>query len=120
MTETSRFPENERDVASDHLVETPETLRDSDPESPPMDRGSEASDRPLGAEKHGTTNAEAAEGESLDDRLAEEVPDVGARDPVDDQVADDPGTIAQDGVDAELTDDETLADAYEGEDVTRD
>ena len=119
-TETSRFPENERDVDSDHLVETPESLRDSDPESPPMDRGSEASDRPLGAEKHGTTNAEAAEGESLDDRLAEEVPDVGAHDPVDDVVADDPATFAQDGVDAELTDDETLADAYEGEDVTRD
>jgi hypothetical protein len=119
MTETSGFPENERDVDADHLVETPETLRDSDPEAPPMDRGSEASDRPLGAEKHGTTHKEAAEGESLDERLAEEVPDVDAHDPVDDVVADDPATFARDGVDAEVTDDETLGDVYEGEEVTR-
>jgi hypothetical protein len=118
MTETSRFPENERDVDADHLVETPESLRDGDPETPPMDRGSEATDRPLGAEKHGTTHAEAEEGEPLDDRLAEEVPDVGEHDPVDDVVADHPETFAQDAADAELTDDEGLADAYEGEDVT--
>jgi hypothetical protein len=115
MTETSGFTETDRDVDADHLVETPETLRDGDPETPPMDRGSEASDRPLGAEKHGTTHAEAAQGESLDERLAEEVPDVDAHDPVEDVVADDPATFGQDGVDAELTDDVTLADAYEGE-----
>jgi hypothetical protein len=118
MTETSGFPETERDVNADHLVETPETLRDSDPEAPPMDRGSEATDRPLGAEKHGTTHEEAAAGESLDDRLAEEVPDVGEHDPVDDVVADHPETFAQDPTDAELTDDDALGDAYEGEDVT--
>ena len=117
MTETSGFPETERDVDADHLVETPETLRDADPEAPPMDRGSVASDRPLGAEKHGTTHQEAAEGESLDDRLAEEVPDVGEHDPVDDVVADHPDTFGQDDVDAELTDEAALADAYEGEQV---
>ena len=32
-------------------------------------------DRPLGAEKHGTTHAEAQEGEPLDDRLSQEVPE---------------------------------------------
>jgi hypothetical protein len=114
MTETSRFPDNERDVDADHLVETPESLRDGDPETPPMDRGSEASDRPLGAEKHGTTHAEAEEGESLDGRLAEEVPDVGERDPVDDVVADHPETFAQDAADAEQTDESVLEDAYAG------
>jgi len=112
MTETSRFPENERDVDADHLVETPESLRDGDPETPPMDRGSEATDRPLGAEKHGTTHAEAEEGESLDDRLAEEVPDVGEHDPVDDVVADHPETFAQDAADTEQTDEAVLDDAY--------
>jgi len=112
MTETSGIPQGERDVDADHLVETPETLRDSDPEAPPMDRGIEASDRPLGAEKHGTTHQEAAEGEPLDERLAEEVPDVGAHDPIDDVVADHPETFGTGRADAELTGDDELADAY--------
>ena len=122
MTDSAPYPEPEqdlpRDTAADRLVETPESLRDEDPEAPPMDRGADASDRPLGAEKHGTTHEEAAEGESLDDRLAEEVPDVGAHDPIDDVVADHPETFGQDDVDAELTDEAALADAYEGEEVT--
>lgn len=69
------FGEKTRDIDHDQLVETPESLQDQDPEAMPMDRGNEASDRPLGAEKHGTTHAEAEEGEPLDDRLAQEVPD---------------------------------------------
>jgi hypothetical protein len=116
MTESSQFTDaatdTEHDSDADRLVETPDSLRDGDPETPPMDRGSEASDRPLGAEKHGTTHAEAEEGESLDDRLAEEVPDVGAHDPVDDVVADHPETFARDAADAEETDEAVLDDAY--------
>lgn len=69
------FGEKTRDIDHDQLVETPESLQDEDPEVMPMDRGTEASDRPLGAEKHGTTHAEAQEGEPLDDRLAQEVPE---------------------------------------------
>ena len=76
MSQPDPFPEH--DVDADHMVETPETLQDADPEAPPMDRGTEASDRPLAAEKHGTTHAEAAQGQTLDDRLAEEEPDVGS------------------------------------------
>ena len=90
------FPEADRDIDADHLVETPQSLRDSDPEAPPMDRGSLATDRPLGAEKFGTTHSEEALGEPLDDRLAQEVPDVDEHDPVEDIVADDPGTFADD------------------------
>ena len=103
------FAEDTHDTDADHLVETPESLRDSDPEAPPMDRGSDASDRPLGAEKFGTTQAEAEQGESLDQRLAEEVPDGDGHDPVDDVVADDPATF---GSDPEETDDRVLGDAY--------
>ncbi len=98
-----------RDVDADHLVETPESLRDDDPEAPPMDRGSEASDRPLGAEKFGTTHAEAEQGESLDQRLAEEVPETGTHDPVEDVVADDPAAF---GESTEQTDEQVLDDAY--------
>lgn len=112
MTESSQFTDTEHDTDADRMVETPESLRDGDPEAPPMDRGAEASDRPLGAEKHGTTHAEAEEGESLDDRLAEEVPDVGEHDPVDDIVADHPETFAQDAADAEETEESVLDDAY--------
>lgn len=69
------FGEKTRDIDHDQLVETPESLQDEDPEVMPMDRGTEASDRPLGAEKHGTTHAEAQDGEPLEDRLAQEVPE---------------------------------------------
>jgi hypothetical protein len=82
MTELSHEPDH--DTEFDHMVETPESLRDSDPETPPLDRGLEATDRPLAAESFGTTSAEAAQGEPLDRRLAAEVPEAGETDPVDD------------------------------------
>ena len=101
--------ERVHDTDADHLVETPETLRDDDPEAPPMDRGSEASDRPLGSENVGTTHEEAARGESLDARLAEEEPDGDGHDPVDDVMADHPGLF---GDDDETSDEQVLDDAY--------
>lgn len=61
----------------DHLVETPESLRDSDPESPPLDRGIEEGDTYLAADRYGVTAEEQLHGESLDQRLSEEEPDVG-------------------------------------------
>jgi hypothetical protein len=76
MTEPSGVPE--RDLDSDHLVETPESLRDDDPEVMPLDRGREPGEGPAGAESFGTTAAEEAAGEDLDHRLAQEEPDVGA------------------------------------------
>lgn len=55
-----------------------------DPEDTLVDRGSDPFDegwsppeRPLGVEHPGTTAAEQLEGESLDQRLAEEIPDSG-------------------------------------------
>ena len=110
MTEPSNL--SEHDTESDHMVETPETLRDDDPEVMPMDRGNSVSDRPLGSEKFGTTHSEAEQGAPLEARLAEEMPEVGAHDPVDDIVADDPAVFARDAADAEQTDDDVLADAY--------
>ncbi|MGW0550463.1 DUF5709 domain-containing protein [Streptomyces altiplanensis] len=46
-------------------------------------------DRPMAATKHGTTGEEQREGESLDQRLAEEVPDV--QPPAGDRIDDLPG-----------------------------
>lgn len=110
MTEPSNL--SEHDTESDHMVETPETLRDDDPEVMPMDRGNSVTDRPLGSENFGTTHSEAQQGAPLDARLAEEMPEAGAHDPVDDIVADDPAVFARDAADAEQTDDDVLADAY--------
>lgn len=102
-------PPDQHDADADHMVETPDSLRDDDPEAPPMDRGGEASDRALGAESFGTTHAEAEQGESLDQKLAEEEPDGDGHDPVDDVVADDPVTFGDTG---DETDEQVLGDAY--------
>jgi hypothetical protein len=52
---------------------TPEAQQAEDPQQMPV-----PGERPVAADDFGTTPAEQAEGESLDDRLAEEEPDVGA------------------------------------------
>jgi hypothetical protein len=73
MTEPFDAPENDRDP--DHLVETPDSLRDDDPEAVPLDRGREPGEGPAGADSFGTTAAEEAAGEDLDHRLAQEEPE---------------------------------------------
>ncbi|MEU6547859.1 DUF5709 domain-containing protein [Streptomyces sp. NPDC046859] len=45
-----------------------------------LDEGYSPPEKPLGVTKYGTTAAEQHEGESLDQRLAEEVPDIGVPD----------------------------------------
>ncbi|MEU8734353.1 MULTISPECIES: DUF5709 domain-containing protein [Streptomyces] len=45
-----------------------------------LDEGYSPPEKPLGVTKHGTTAAEQHDGETLDERLAEEVPDVSVPD----------------------------------------
>ncbi|MFI7345745.1 DUF5709 domain-containing protein [Streptomyces sp. NPDC049936] len=54
-----------------------------------LDEGYSPPEKPLGVNRHGTTAAEQHDGESLDERLAEEVPDVAV--PDGDGVGDQPG-----------------------------
>ncbi|MCX5262930.1 DUF5709 domain-containing protein [Streptomyces sp. NBC_00199] len=54
-----------------------------------LDEGYSPPEKPLGVTKYGTTAAEQHDGESLDQRLAQEVPDVSA--PAGDGVGDLPG-----------------------------
>ncbi|MER6263618.1 DUF5709 domain-containing protein [Streptomyces sp900105245] len=54
-----------------------------------LDEGYSPPERPLGVTKHGTTAAEQHEGETLDERLGQEVPDVDA--PAGDDIGDLPG-----------------------------
>ncbi|MER7486008.1 DUF5709 domain-containing protein [Streptomyces sp. NPDC126497] len=54
-----------------------------------LDEGYSPPEKPLGVTKHGTTAAEQHDGESLDQRLAQEVPDTSV--PAGDEVGDLPG-----------------------------
>lgn len=54
-----------------------------------LDEGYSPPEKPLGATKTGITAAEQHDGESLDERLAQEVPDVGVGEP--EQIGDLPG-----------------------------
>ncbi|HEY2175976.1 MAG TPA: DUF5709 domain-containing protein [Mycobacteriales bacterium] len=55
-------------------LDSSETL-EGDPNDDPLDSGYIPPDRPFGAEHTGTTAEEQIEGESLDERLAEEEPE---------------------------------------------
>lgn len=61
------------------LLDAEDTL-DNDGVADPLDRGWSPPERPWAVEHHGVTAAEAHEGETLDQRLAEEVPDPTAMD----------------------------------------
>ena len=54
----------------------------------PLDEGYSPAERPWAVNDWGTTAREEATGESLDSRLAREVPDFGADDPRDDGIGD--------------------------------
>ncbi|GGS77860.1 DUF5709 domain-containing protein [Streptomyces cinerochromogenes] len=54
-----------------------------------LDEGYSPPERPLGVTRHGTTAAEQHEGETLDERLGQEVPDVTP--PAGDEIGDLPG-----------------------------
>ena len=112
---TEPFEPSQHNLDHDHLVETPESLRDDDPEVMPMDRGIEASDRPVAAERFGTTPAEEREGQDLDHRLSEEEPDIDAHDPIDDIVAENPDVFPTPPAASEAGEFEAL-----GEDVAPD
>lgn len=79
------------------LLDAEDTLL-NDGVGDPLDRGWSPPERPWAVEHAGVTAAERRQGETLDQRLAEEVPD-----PV---VPDDDGLGDSDGTDGELLDDE--------------
>jgi hypothetical protein len=62
-------------VEDDGVLDTSDTL-DDDLVADPLDTGVSAADRWAGANRFGTTPAEARAGESLEQRLSEEEPDV--------------------------------------------
>jgi hypothetical protein len=94
----------DRDEIDDDVFEQldAEDTLDNTGVADPLEEGYSPGERPLAVDDWGTTAREEAEGESLDGRLAREVPDVGYVDPLDegDGLGDDADT------DGELRDDE--------------
>ncbi|MFI8091705.1 DUF5709 domain-containing protein [Streptomyces sp. NPDC086080] len=82
------------------LLDAEDTL-ENDGVADPLDRGWSPPERPLAVEHYGVTAAERHEGETLDQRLAEELPDPTVGDG--DGLGDSPGT------DGELLDNEVGA-----------
>jgi Family of unknown function (DUF5709) len=78
MTDRDEVDDNWTGAEEDNgLLDSSDTLED-DPAGDPLDVGYEPADRWSGADRFGTTPAEEARGESLDQRLSEEEPDFGA------------------------------------------
>ena len=59
----------------DEVVDLDQAFGDDDVDQAVYDTSYSPPEKPLGMTRFGTTNAEEAEGESLDQRLAQEVPD---------------------------------------------
>jgi hypothetical protein len=77
----------------DGVLGSDDTLESDDPTADPLDTGISPPERHPASEWYGVTAAEARTGETLDQRLAEEEPDVGApsadgRDPLEDDEPD--------------------------------
>ena len=108
-------------VDDDDQLQPEDTLVDRGLEDA-LDEGYSPPDRPVAVDKFGTTAAEAEEGETLDMRLAEEVPDPNMQ--VDDPLAAQPDPLAQrldeesdvdrDSFDRELRDDAEVGDERAG------
>jgi hypothetical protein len=91
----------------------PDSLVDSDRLDDPMDEGYSPPERPLGVNAFGTTATEQHQGESLEQRIAQEEPDPAAA--FDDPLAE-PDTVGGDDPDAISADQDFLGDPEVGGD----
>ena len=74
MSETIYEPGSDGDNEND-VVDLDQAFGDDEVDGTVLDTGYSPPEKPLGMTRFGTTVAEAEEGESLDQRLAQEVPD---------------------------------------------
>ncbi len=108
-------------IEDEGVLDASDTL-DDDAVSDPLDVGIEPSDRWAGANRFGTTTAEQGAGESLEQLLAEEEPDV---DPYAED-ADDEDELTRRGYEGEpragrlIADDEGFGEDREADSVARD
>jgi hypothetical protein len=93
------------DNEEDGVLEPADDLSTDDLDDDPLDTGIVPADRYRASTWFGVTDAEARQGETLDQLLAEEEPDPTARYLEDDERSDDAKGDADDDVDEELPDD---------------
>jgi hypothetical protein len=91
---SDEFDRDEFDDDAFEQLDAQDTLDDGPAD--PLDEGFSPAEKPWALDDWGTTPREQADGQTLDDRLARELPDVGAED--DDEFGD------QEGTDGELRD----------------
>ncbi len=134
MDSTPEGSDGEYNLDQDDQLQPEDTLEDLGVDDV-LDQGFSPPERPLGLDKHGLTDYEQRTGESLDERLDEEVPDVGLssdyQDPLrvsaaedgevprdaDDELGDDRGDVAGD---REFAEDYEVGDARSGRLVAED
>ena len=108
-------------IDDDDQLQSEDSLMDRGVEDT-LDEGYSPPDRPVAVDKFGTTAAEAEEGETLDMRLAEEVPDpnmqvddpLAAQPDLLDQRLDEESDVDRDSFDRELQDDAEVGDERAG------
>ncbi|MEE1756630.1 DUF5709 domain-containing protein [Streptomyces sp. SP18CS02] len=97
------YQPDDAEIAEDEgILDAEDTL--SDREADPYDEGWSPPERPLGVERTGTTAREQNEGETLDQRLSEEMPDPALETEDPDNLPDDIGDLP--GGEGEPYDDE--------------
>lgn len=76
MSESTYEPGDDgNDLGDDEVVDLDQAFGDDAVDATVYEAGYSPPEKPLGMTRFGTTNAEEEEGESLDQRLAQEVPD---------------------------------------------
>ncbi len=75
MSESTYEPGDDGNNDIEDSVDLDQVFGDDDVDATVYETGYSPPEKPLGMTRFGTTNAEEAEGESLDQRLAQEVPD---------------------------------------------
>src|SRR3954466_3817235 len=75
MSESTYEPGDDGNDLDDDVVDLDQAFGDDDVDETVYDTSYSPPEKPLGMTRFGTTNAEEEEGETLDQRLAQEVPD---------------------------------------------
>src|SRR4051812_24156273 len=75
MSESTYEPGDDGNDRDDDVVDLDQAFGDDDVDSVVYETGYSPNEKPLGIDRFGTTNAEEEAGETLDQRLAQEVPD---------------------------------------------
>lgn len=109
MNDSGEYTDNDIELEDDGVLEPDEDLTTDDYQDDPLDTGIEPPDRYGASTWYGITEAEAKQGESLDQLLAEEEPDVGVdleddEEDEDDELLEEDEAPAEDAGEAEIDD----------------